>query len=155
MNLSKLRGIVKVREALDVAAHGIAKIQTWLSNLKTTTTTTKKKKTWHHEEISHLILYKYSEKQKGIKIIFSNNVSLQCQIQGHFTSVNYRYRRIWGLCSLKLESSMLLTKDKGGIWGLSCSSWWGPRPEPMYFPRVLLPMLFDYTPKWLHPGEQV
>ena len=28
MNLSKLRGIVKVREALDVAAHGIAKIQT-------------------------------------------------------------------------------------------------------------------------------
>ena len=28
MSLSKLRGIVKVREALDVAAHGIAKIQT-------------------------------------------------------------------------------------------------------------------------------
>ena len=153
MSLSKLRGIVKVREALDVAAHGIAKIQIWLSNRKTTTTTTKKN--WHHKEISHLSLYKYSEKQKGIKIIFSNNVSFQWQIQGHFTSVNYRDRRIWGLWSLKLESSMLLTKDKGGIWGLSCSSWWRPRTEPMYFPRVLLPMLFDYTPKWLHPGEQI
>ena len=101
---------------------------------------------WHHEETSHLIPYKYSQKQKGVKIIFCNNVSFQWQIQGHLTSVNHRDRRIWGLRSLELESSMLLTKDKGVIWGLSCSSWWGTRPEPMYFPRTLLPMLF------IHPN---
>ena len=151
ISLNKLRGIVKGMEAWDVTAHGIAKSQIWLSNWKTTTTTTTTTN-WHHEETSHLIPYKYSQKQKGVKIIFCNNVSFQWQIQSHLTSVNHRDRRIWALWSLELERSMLLTKDKGVIWGLSCYSWWGTRPEPMYFPRTLLPMLFVYPPKWLYPG---
>ena len=45
MNLSKLREIVKDREAWRAAVHGVARSQTWLSDQ--TTTNVEKKHTWN------------------------------------------------------------------------------------------------------------
>ena len=51
MNLGKLREMVKDREALHTAGHGVEKRQTWLSNWTTTTQTSNyKNKLWGSNE---------------------------------------------------------------------------------------------------------